>query len=251
MPVFSIKTDGTFAIRAFSTVQAAVDDGYFNTVFTSQKELLESRFTDDDLRHIHKLVTGHQTKLTDRDWLCELIFNALVAADLPCLDTDMQFSVIQSQDDGMAVEIAHPDAVQEVVGNKTGSDDTQEPLSATDDIQAPEPQETAIEVATITQSVFPYKLNETPEIKYSRREKLVFNTIVDSGLFKITTKEISARAYATNEPFHIKTSIVVAIKSLQRKLIRNNEPFRLYTGGNSGPRPMEVWIDPVNDGEVK
>lgn len=235
MPVFSIKTDGTFAIRAFSTVQAAVDDGYFNTVFTSQKELLESRFTDDELRHIHKLVTGNQTKLTDRDWLCELIFNALVAADLPCTDTDMQFSVVQSQGDGMAVEIAHPEAVEEVVGNETAPDDT----------QVPEPQDEPVEPALQPQNVFPYQLSGTPEIRYSRREKLVFKTIVDSGLFKITTKEIAARAYATNEPFHIKTSIVVAIKSLQRKLIRNNEPFRLFTGGNSGPRPMEVWIDPV------
>lgn len=92
-------------------------------------------------------------------------------------------------------------------------------------------------------SNIPFMLSESPKIKYSKREKLVFDTILANDSEKISTKDIADKAFNRDEIFHVKATVISAIASLRKKVDFNKEPFEIKMSGHAGPHPMEVWIE--------
>ena len=86
-------------------------------------------------------------------------------------------------------------------------------------------------------------LSEQPRIKYSKREKLVFDAIKMSDSKKISTKEIAEKSFQDKEIFHVKATVISALASLRKKVEFNKEPFVLKVSGHAGPNPMWVWLE--------
>lgn len=86
-------------------------------------------------------------------------------------------------------------------------------------------------------------LSEKPKIKYSTREKLVFDAIKSNDSDKISTKEIAEKTFNGDEIFHVKATVISALASLRKKVEFNKEPFVLKVSGHSGPNPMLVWLE--------
>lgn len=91
-------------------------------------------------------------------------------------------------------------------------------------------------------------LNTKQRVKYSEREKSVFQLISDASPNRISTKEIGERLFE-GKIFHVKSSVIAAVSSLRKKVVYNEEPFTIEVSGPSGPRNMEVWLQPRKKGE--
>lgn len=89
----------------------------------------------------------------------------------------------------------------------------------------------------------PLTLSEHPKIKYSKREKLVFDAIKMSDSEKISTKEIAEKSFQDKDIFHVKATVISALSSLRKKVEFNKEPFILKVSGHAGPNPMWVWLE--------
>ena len=87
-----------------------------------------------------------------------------------------------------------------------------------------------------------FQLSEAPAIKYSQREKLVFDAILSKGS-RTTTREIAEKVFPDNKVFHVKATVNSALSSLKKKLDYNKEPFKIKISGHAGPNPMEVWLE--------
>jgi len=98
MPVYSVKNDETLAIRAFSSSKAAYDFGSRQQVFATDGELYNTNLTDAQLREVYYLVTGFETRVQYRDYLCELIFNAIEAAGLPMTDKEGDCAIVSDHE---------------------------------------------------------------------------------------------------------------------------------------------------------
>jgi len=278
MPVYSIKNDETLAVKAFSTSAAAYDCDSKQQVFSTQDELYNTSLTDDQLRDVYYLVTGFETRVQYRDYLCELIFNAIVAADLPLTDVN--------EDTPLAVSVQ---TIDEDIGGDGGFDP--EPPTISPEPPTPDPEPVSVDV--ILENMIPkttdenrerlenaivygtshpeiydveqtskrkserplnrflisrkqkkqFTLSPRPKTRYSIREKLIFDTIVDRYPDVLTTKDIIEIAFTTYGKFHVQNAVAVAIKSLTRKVEFNEEPFLVKTTSASGPKPMSVWIE--------
>ena len=271
MPVYSIKNDETLAVKAFSTSAAAYDCDSRQQVFSTQDELYNTSLTDDQLRDVYYLVTGFETRVQYRDYLCELIFNAVVAADLPLTDVN----------EGTAIAVSVQTIDEDIVGD--GGFDPEPPTPDHDPVSVdlilenmiPETTdenrkrlENAIVYGTSHPEIYdveqtskrkserhlnrflisrkqkkPFTLSPRPKTRYSIREKLIFDTIVDRYPEVLTTKDIIEIAFTTYGKFHVQNAVAVAIKSLTRKVEFNEEPFLVKTTSASGPKPMSVWIE--------
>ena len=86
-------------------------------------------------------------------------------------------------------------------------------------------------------------LNTKHRVKYSEREKSVFQLIAEVSPDRISTKEIGEKIFK-GKVFHVKSSVVAALSSLRKKVEYNEEPFTIEMTGHSGPHAMEVWIQP-------
>jgi hypothetical protein len=89
----------------------------------------------------------------------------------------------------------------------------------------------------------PLTLSERPKIKYSPREKKVFDAIKSNGSGKISTREIAEKTFQDQDIFHMKATVISALASLRRKVEFNREPFVLKVSGHAGPNPMWVWLE--------
>jgi hypothetical protein len=86
-------------------------------------------------------------------------------------------------------------------------------------------------------------LKKTKTVKYSKRERQVFDLIAESGDEGVTTKEIGEKLFK-DDVFFVKESVISALTSLRRKVEHNQEPFTIKAEGIKGPRPMRVFIVP-------
>lgn len=85
-------------LRSFSSKRAATKYGNGLYVFATMDELVATRMADDQLRSSYLAVTGYETRVKDREYLCELLFNAIVAAKLPHTDTEMDLSILPTKE---------------------------------------------------------------------------------------------------------------------------------------------------------
>jgi len=85
------------------------------------------------------------------------------------------------------------------------------------------------------------KLTDFIPVRYSSRERAIFDLIVKSNPEKISTKEIGEKLFE-GKVFHVKSSVISALNSLKKKIEHNKEPFKIEISGHSGPHPMYVWI---------
>lgn len=99
-------------LRSFSSKKAARQYGNGNHVFANMEELAATRMTDEQMRRAYLSVTGYETKVKDREYLSELLFNAIVAAKIPHTDSEMDFS-IQSSKENIVTEQAVENAATE------------------------------------------------------------------------------------------------------------------------------------------
>lgn len=89
----------------------------------------------------------------------------------------------------------------------------------------------------------PTYLKKTKTVKYSKRERQVFDLIAESGEEGVTTKEIGEKLFK-DDVFFVKESVISALTSLRRKVEHNKEPFTIKAEGIKGPKPMRVFIVP-------
>ena len=234
MTVFSIKKDASLAISAFTSVDAAKIYDSSREIFASFGELAASDLSDEDLRTVHYIVKGHETRLTDREWLSEIIYTALLDAGLPVIGDDDRPQLIANPEPEIVVEA--PEEIVEVVSDIEPEPEPEpEPEYFDEDRDIDEP------VSAATKALF-LKLNQRPRTKYSRRERILFEILANNYPEMTTTQDIIQTGFLHSKSFHIKNAIVTAISHLKKKIAFNGEPFRIVTTGNSGPYPMKVWI---------
>jgi hypothetical protein len=78
-------------------------------------------------------------------------------------------------------------------------------------------------------------------MRYSARERAVFDVISQANPERVSTKEIGDKVFE-GKVFHVKSSVIAALASLKKKVDYNNEPFKIEISGHSGPNPMFVWL---------
>lgn len=259
MTVFSIKKDASLAVLAFSSANAAQNHGDMRGTFSNFVELASLDLSDEELRTLHYIVKGHETRLTDREWLSEIIYNALIDANLPITDDGSEEPEAVIEPEAEIVAPLPVEAATEASPEYDVPDDEPDPEQqeieeiAIDfgalvrelqnfDLDYESDNEIDSEPLTLIEKSRLFKLNPRPTTKYSRREKLVFELLVNKYPEMTTTHEILDTAFRHNKSFHIKNSVVMSISNLKRKAEHNKEPFRIMTTSNSGPYPMKVWI---------
>ena len=82
--------------------------------------------------------------------------------------------------------------------------------------------------------------------KYSKGERRIFALL--SGK-KVSSTDIVARHYGTDEPINGRRIVIGTLSSLRRKIAANNEPFRLMSTELSGPHAMEFWLEKARTGK--
>ena len=82
--------------------------------------------------------------------------------------------------------------------------------------------------------------------KYSKGEQRIFALL--SGK-KVSSTDIVARHYGTDEPINGRRIVIGTLSSLRRKIAANNEPFRLMSTERSGPHAMEFWLEKARTGK--
>lgn len=80
-------------------------------------------------------------------------------------------------------------------------------------------------------------------MRYSGREQKFLALLPKDGS-KISSTRIGDLFYGrATRPFHSRVIIIGVMRSLMRKVRHNREPFRVVKGPQSGPRPIEFWIE--------
>ena len=158
--------------------------------------------------------SGFETRITARDYLCEVLFKAIETQDLPLTEV-----------------------VRSTESSETVAESSVQPLGKVDEIEKEQKPEEPEERRPFVKFI----LSEKPiaKVKYSRREKVVFDTLVKAHPEPITSKFIIDNAFKKHKGFHVSNTVIVCISSLRRKIEFNQEPFRLCTSSNSGPKPID------------
>ena len=85
-----------------------------------------------------------------------------------------------------------------------------------------------------------FKLKTECKIKYSKGEQAAFKAL--SGTPRSSTVIIE-KVYPKDVPYNARKIVIGTIKSLQRKMLANKEPFKLLNTERSGPNAMEFWLE--------
>ena len=206
----------TTSLLAFNKREAAeASDGYH--IFANSDELAESQFNMTELRGIHYSVTGFETAVSDRLYLCDILFEAIQRSQIGAQDDDEDFPAIEQPEEVQSIEPDFLDTEEEV-----------QPIEPVLPDLPPEPRIT---------------LTDAPKIKYSKRERAIFNFIASRHPEAMTTKQIGERVIKDDHTFHVQTTTVITLKSLNKKMAYNSEPFTLKFTGHSGPKPMKVSLE--------
>lgn len=208
--------------------RAEAESGYH--VFANADELSEVPFDLDELRGVHYSVTGFETAVSDRIYLCDLIFDAIERSQIGAQDDGATEPVqVEEAPEPMRAETVQP-VEEEPTVDPIQMDLTEEAFEEEPDLPDfnPEPRIT---------------LTDTPRFKYSKRERAVFNFISSRHPEAITTKEIGAKTIDDGKTFNVQTTTLITLKSLNKKLAYNSEPFTLRFTGHCGPKPMKVFIE--------
>ena len=86
-----------------------------------------------------------------------------------------------------------------------------------------------------------FTLGNPDKVKYSPRELQIFKALPRDG-DRVTTEALTKRVFGSKVPFHARTIIGGAVRSLGRKIDANGETFVLVTSGRAGPNSMEIWL---------
>lgn len=78
--------------------------------------------------------------------------------------------------------------------------------------------------------------------KYSPGERKIFAILSRVPVSTISIAE--ARWQNGDAPVNSRHVIIGAIRSLQRKIEANREPFRIAGTRRLGPKPMSFWLEP-------
>lgn len=88
-----------------------------------------------------------------------------------------------------------------------------------------------------------FELKGNPPYPYSPGEQEVFRLLVRKMKGR-TTKELTELFYRDRKrPYNDRKSVVGFARSLQDKVERNKEPFRILSTPRSGPIPMTFWLE--------
>ena len=80
------------------------------------------------------------------------------------------------------------------------------------------------------------------KIGYSRAEREIFALLPSKGNQR-SSKDIAKLRYGSKGiPYHGQSSVNSALRSLQKKVIINEEPFRVEKSQRAGPYPIFFWI---------
>ena len=82
-------------------------------------------------------------------------------------------------------------------------------------------------------------------IRYSKKERKLFSLLPQDGSRVDTHKLLKGLARKANGivPFHARTSLVGAMRSLIEKVDLNKEKFKVCKSERSGPNPSEFWVE--------
>lgn len=82
-------------------------------------------------------------------------------------------------------------------------------------------------------------------VRYSKKEQTLFKLLPQDGKRITSVKLLKGLARKANGslPFHARTSLVGAMRSLIEKVDRNREPFRVKKSDRAGPNPIEFWLE--------
>lgn len=93
----------------------------------------------------------------------------------------------------------------------------------------------------------PWSLKADGPVRYSKKEQALFRLLPKTG-DRVSSRRLLkglARKANGDMPFHARTSLVGAMRSLSDKVTANREPFRVMRSERAGPHPIEFWIEPL------
>jgi len=84
-------------------------------------------------------------------------------------------------------------------------------------------------------------LSATPKVRYSKIERALFDLLPRGGK-KINSRDLIIKYYGANHPYHGRTIVTGAVRSLAKKAQFNGEKFILMRSNPQGPKPIEYWL---------
>ena len=85
-----------------------------------------------------------------------------------------------------------------------------------------------------------FKLKTDAKVKYSKGELAAFKALSDKAR---SSTIIVEKVYPADVPYNGRKIVIGMLKSLQRKMVANKEPFKLVSSERSGPHPIEFWLE--------
>lgn len=86
-------------------------------------------------------------------------------------------------------------------------------------------------------------LSQSSKVRYSPGEQALFQ-IIKSRRNGWEVGELASRFYDDGrEPYHSRAAINGLVNSLMRKVIKNNEQFRVRRSPRQGPHPTIITVD--------
>jgi hypothetical protein len=79
-------------------------------------------------------------------------------------------------------------------------------------------------------------------VRYSPAEKEIF-AMIPRAPRRVSSRDIVERRYGAEAPYHAVSVVGGTLRSLARKAVHNDEPFRVQRSQRAGPHPIEFWLE--------
>jgi hypothetical protein len=96
---------------------------------------------------------------------------------------------------------------------------------------------------------FVLRENAKLKVRYSPKERRIFAALPHDGT-RINSRALTSRLYGREVPFNGRVIVVGTVRSLQRKMIINEEKVIIHSTPQSGPFPIEFWVAKVRGWRV-
>lgn len=216
-------------LRAFRSYEAAKSCGKGFFVFSTSDGLAETSMTHEELMEAYWLATGFETRIADRVYLCDLIFEAVLKVGLEPTDP----------------EIPEPTSSEPEVS------DEQEysPLEPEPGPILPERKKYFRPQAELRDedldAHLPMKLELSPPrfYKYTDRELALFRLLSRRHPKSITYEDAGA---IFKDSDHASSAARNVVKCLTRKMTLNADPLYIAQTKRAGKTQVEVFIKERN-----
>lgn len=227
---YALRLNPDQDLRAFYSEQKARECGKGYSVFSNSDDLAATDLTHEELMEIYWRLTGYETRIVDRVYLCDLIWENMLKLGITASDQR------EAGEASQAVEPARTESVYDIAASYKGVSG-HEPEEANEKVPQHEgaskigrPGKDFREDDADGEIPLVYNLESTRYYEYTQRERTAFNF-----LSRRHPKQFSFAEMA--EQFDADPKIVTTVvRSLRRKMVLNGEATDIIRSKTQGER---------------